>query len=71
MPEPTPQQARVLAAIDSLTDELGYPPTIRELSKALGMKSSSTVHVHLGNLESRGMITRHPNCPRTLRVVKP
>jgi len=41
-----------------------YPPTVREIGAAVGLKSSSTVHTHLSVLESKGLIARKPGGPR-------
>jgi repressor LexA len=38
----------------------GYPPTVREIGKAVGLHSSSTVHAHLANLEKIGLLRRDP-----------
>lgn len=39
-------------------DEKGYPPSVREIGEAVGLKSSSTVHSHLSRLEREGYIKR-------------
>lgn len=54
-------------AIVSITDELGYPPTHRELMRRLGW-SSSTLHMVLDELVRRGAVLREPERARTLRV---
>ncbi len=46
-----------------------YPPTIREIGKAVGLKSSSTVHTYLTRLEAQGFIERIPGCPRCIKVI--
>jgi len=46
-----------------------YPPTVREIGAAVGLKSSSTVHTHLTRLEAQGLIERKPGCPRCIKVV--
>jgi repressor LexA len=47
-----------------------FPPTIREIGEAVGLRSSSTVYVHLRSLEKEGLIKRQPGCPRCITVVK-
>lgn len=47
---------------------VGYPPSIREIGKAIGLTSSSTVHSHLAALERKGYIRRDPTKPRALEV---
>jgi repressor LexA len=61
---------QILQAIRSLTDLRGYPPTVREIGKAVGLSSSSTVHSHLDTLESAGMIVRDPELTRAIRLVE-
>jgi repressor LexA len=47
----------------------GYPPTVREIGKAVGLHSSSTVHAHLAKLESLGLLKRDPSKPRAIEVM--
>jgi len=47
----------------------GYPPTVREIGKAVGLTSSSTVHAHLSKLESLGVLRRDPTKPRAMEVL--
>jgi len=54
----TKRQEEILRFIIQRTRESGYPPTVREIGKAVGLKSSSTVHLHLGVLEQKGYIKR-------------
>ena len=49
--------------------EHGYPPTVRDIGKAVGLASSSTVHAHLSNLERLGLIRRDPSKPRALELL--
>jgi repressor LexA len=50
--------------------EKGYPPSVREICAAVGLKSTSTVHGHLERLEKKGLIKRDPTKPRTIEVVE-
>ncbi len=59
---------RVLTAIAALTASKGYPPTVREIGKAAGLSSTSTVHAHLQALVRDGWITHDPASPRTILV---
>jgi repressor LexA len=68
---PTPRQTEVLAAIASLTKAKGYPPTLRELGEALGIRSTNGVNDHLDALERKGLIARDSNVARSVRVVRP
>jgi repressor LexA len=47
----------------------GYPPTVREIGKAVGLHSSSTVHAHLAKLERLGLLRRDPTKPRAMEVL--
>jgi repressor LexA len=51
----------------SLTN--GYPPTVRDIGKAVGLASSSTVHAHLANLEKLGLLRRDPSKPRAMELL--
>jgi repressor LexA len=63
---PTPRQRQVLAAVDALALERGYPPTLRELGAALGIRSLNGVNDHLRALERKGLLTRARMHSRTL-----
>ena len=43
-------QARILAYIQEVIDTRGYPPSVREIGEAVGLRSTSTVHGHLTRL---------------------
>ena len=62
-------QRRILDFIRSEIEEKGYPPSVREICSAVGLKSTSTVHAHLNQLEKRGFIRRDPTKPRALEVL--
>ncbi|MCC6946084.1 MAG: transcriptional repressor LexA, partial [Thermomicrobiales bacterium] len=47
----------------------GYPPTVRDIGKAVGLASSSTVHAHLANLERIGLLRRDPSKPRAIELL--
>ncbi|WP_132983720.1 hypothetical protein [Tissierella praeacuta] len=48
----------------------GYVPSVREIGKIVGLKSTSTAHTYLKSLELKGFIEREENLPRALRVLK-
>jgi len=62
-----PQQV-ILDYMISFTEEHAYPPSVREICAAVGLKSTATVHTHLRNLEKRGMITRDPSKQRAVFI---
>ncbi len=66
----TSRQATILKYIQKVIEDRGYPPSVREIGEAVGLKSSSTVHTHLVNLEKKGYIRRDPTKPRAIEVLK-
>ena len=66
--EPTPRQRKILEFIDQTIKENGFPPTVREIGKAVGLNSPATVHTHLSTLKDRGYIRRDPTKPRAIEV---
>lgn len=49
--------------------ERGYPPSVREIGAAVGLKSSSTVHGYLNQIEAKGLIKRDPAKPRAIDIL--
>jgi repressor LexA len=64
----TPRQQEILDFIDTQNRERGYPPSVREIGKAVGLTSPSTVHSHLNTLQRHGYLRRDPSKPRALEV---
>ncbi len=62
-----PQQV-ILDYMIAFTEEHAYPPSVREICAAVGLKSTATVHTHLKNLEKRGLITRDPSKQRAVFI---
>jgi repressor LexA len=65
----TKRQQEIFDFIKRYAAEHGYPPTVRDIGKAVGLASSSTVHAHLSNLERLGLIRRDPTKPRALELL--
>jgi repressor LexA len=65
----TKRQREIFDFIGSYLSKHGYPPTVREIGKAVGLHSSSTVHAHLSKLETLGVLKRDPSKPRALEVL--
>ena len=61
-------QARILAYIESYAYQNGYPPSVREICDATGLKSTSTVHGHLIRLEKKGLLNRNSMKPRAISI---
>jgi len=65
----TKRQKEIFDFIRRYAAKTGYPPTVREIGKAVGLHSSSTVHAHLANLEKAGLLRRDPSKPRAIELV--
>src|ERR687898_200353 len=65
----TKRQQEIFDFVKRYAGEHGYPPTVRDIGKAIGLTSSSTVHAHLANLEKLGLIKRDPTKPRAIEVL--
>jgi repressor LexA len=64
-----PRQRQILDYLRDHSRDHAYPPTVREIGRAVGLSSSSTVQNHLNTLETRGYITRDPAKSRTVEIV--
>jgi repressor LexA len=65
----TKRQKEIFDFIRRYASKHGYPPTVREIGKAVGLGSPSTVHAHLANLEKIGLLKRDPTKPRAIEVL--
>jgi len=65
----TSRQKEILAYIKDTLRAKGYPPSVREIGFAVGLRSSSTVHSHLTKLEEMGLLRRDPTKPRAIEVL--
>ena len=63
------KQSEILEYIKSQILEKGYPPAVREICKAVNLKSTSSVHSHLETLEKNGYIRRDPTKPRAIEII--
>ncbi len=66
----TEKQKRILKFIEEEVDRCNYPPSVREIGKALGISSTATVHSYLDILEQKGYISRMATKPRAIRILK-
>ncbi len=66
----TKRQEQIYFMIKGYILEKGYPPTVREIAKAVGLNSISTVHTHLKNIEALGYIRRNPAMSRAIEIVE-
>ncbi len=67
--ELTKKQEDILNFIKKEISQKGYPPSVREICAAVGLRSTSTVHSHLNKLEKKGYIKKDPSKPRAIGVV--
>ena len=64
----TPRQREILDVIVEHQNQHGYPPSVREIGEAVGLKSPATVKSHLDNLKDAGYLLRDPSKPRAIQV---
>ena len=67
----TPKQQKIYDFIQSFTAEHGYPPSVREIGAAMGLKSPSTVHFHLKKLADAGVIEIGAGKGRAITLTHP
>ncbi|MCI6868611.1 MAG: transcriptional repressor LexA [Lachnospiraceae bacterium] len=65
----TAKQEEILNYIKNEILERGFPPAVREICQAVGLKSTSSVHSHLESLEKNGYIRRDPTKPRAIEIL--
>src|SRR5207249_11083035 len=64
----TKRQQEIFDFIKKYSARYGYPPTVRDIGKAVGLASSSTVHAHLAKLARIGLLRRDPTKPRAIEL---
>ena len=64
------KQTEIYDFLKIYTENRGFPPSVREICEAVGLKSTSTVHGHLKRLEKKGLIKRDPTKPRALEIIE-
>ncbi|KKN60247.1 hypothetical protein LCGC14_0533700 [marine sediment metagenome] len=62
------RQKQIMDFLQDHQNKKGYPPSVREIGKAVGLSSSSTVHSHLTALSKKGLIKRDSAKPRALEI---
>ena len=71
MPKTSDMQKRILDFITRQVALQGYPPTVREIGDAVGLRSPSTVHFHLKRMEEAGLIRKGSSKGRAITLVAP
>ena len=64
------REKAILKYIEKQVGINGYPPSVREIGKAVGLSSTATVHGYLSKLASKGYIKKEDQKGRTLRLLK-
>lgn len=64
----TERQDKILTYISTAIEDHGYPPTIREIGKAVGISSTSVVNYHLNKLKDMGLLERDGQVSRGLKI---
>ncbi|MPZ73850.1 MAG: transcriptional repressor LexA [Nitriliruptorales bacterium] len=67
-PALTRRQQQILEVIRDAVETRGYPPSVREIGEAVGLRSPSSVHGQLAALERGGFLRRDPSRPRAIEV---
>jgi repressor LexA len=65
----TERQREIFEFVRGYARDHGYPPAVRDIGRALGLTSPSTVHAHLAKLERAGLLRRDPTKPRALELL--
>ncbi|MFO7814583.1 MAG: transcriptional repressor LexA [Halanaerobiales bacterium] len=65
----SPRQRQIYSFIIEEINQKGYPPSVREIGKAVGLKSPASVHNHLKTLEKLNYIRRDPSKPRAIEIL--
>ena len=67
----TRRQREMYDFLCTFTDSHGYSPSFEEIAEGMGLSSLATVHKHIGNLESKGLLKRDYNRARSIEVLRP
>ena len=64
------REKAIVKYIEKQVKENGYPPSVREIGKAVGLSSTATVHSYITALEKKGYIKKENQKGRTLKLLK-
>ena len=64
------RERAILKFIEKQIKDKGYPPSVREIGKAVGLSSTATVHSYIAKLTQKGYIKKEDQKGRTLKVLK-
>ena len=71
MAQMTKMQQKIYDYIARTLAQQGYPPSVREIGEAVGLKSPSTVHFHLKHMEEMGVINKSGRKGRAITLARP
>ncbi len=64
------REKAILRFIEKQINDKGYPPSVREIGKAVGLSSTATVHTYIAKLKEKGYISKEDQKGRTLKLLK-
>jgi len=64
------REKAILKYIEKQVNENGYPPSVREIGRGVGLSSTATVHTYITGLEKKGYIKKENQKGRTLKLLK-
>ena len=64
------REKAILKFIEKQINDKGYPPSVREIGKAVGLSSTATVHTYIAKLKEKGYISKEDQKGRTLKLLK-
>lgn len=67
----TKRQRQIYDFISDFVQKNGYSPSFEEIREGMGLNSLATVHKHISNLETKGLLTRDYNRSRSIDLVPP
>ncbi len=65
------RELEIYTFINSYTNQHGYAPTVREISKGVYLSSNNAICKHLDNLSQKGYLRHTPKTPRSIVILKP
>ena len=68
MPRTSNKQEEILQYIDRFVAENGYPPSVREIGAAVGLRSTASVSYHLNHLQAKGLVAYEAGKKRALSM---
>lgn len=66
----TKRQKEILDFVESFINKNGYSPSVREIGDYFNLSSPATVHAHLSNLKTKGLLKSFENTSRSIEVVQ-